>query len=298
MITEDQLEQLCIDWFKELGWDYECGYDIAPDSDRPLRKDYKEVLIVDRLSKSLEKINPDIPNEKIEEVVTRIARPESPILEVNNRQFHRFVNDGVPIELRKDSRLKGDFVKLFDFENVDNNDFLIVNQFTIHGNNGNRRPDVIAFINGLPIAVLELKNPADENADIWKAFEQIETYKEELPDLFAYNVASIISDGINARVGSITAGKERYGYWRTLKSETDVPKFEFELETMTKGFFNKELLLDFIRYFVIFEENAGTIIKKIAGYHQFHNHGEHRSDPLKLDWQFSPLAQVNQRYFP
>ena len=270
MITEDQLEQLCIDWFKELGWNYECGYDIAPDTDRPFRKDYKEVLVVDRLRDALVKINPAIPKDKIDEVVTRLARPESPILEVNNRQFHRFVNDGVSIELRKDGRLKGDFVKVIDFENIENNNFLIVNQFTIHGNNGNRRPDIIAFINGLPIAVLELKNAADENADIWKAFEQIETYKEELPDLFAYNVASIISDGINARVGSITAGKERYGYWRTLKSEKDIPKFELELETMTKGFFNRELLLDFIRYFVIFEENAGTIVKKIAGYHQFH----------------------------
>ena len=270
MITEDQLEHLCIDWFKELGWEYECGYDIAPDTDRPFRKDYKEVLIVDRLKDALVKINPNIPQDKINEVVTRIARPESPILEVNNRQFHRFINDGVSIELRKEGRLKGDFVKVIDFENIENNNFLIVNQFTIHGNNGNRRPDIIVFINGLPIAVLELKNPADENADIWKAFEQLSTYKEELPDLFAYNVASVISDGINSRIGSITAGKERYGYWRTLKSEKDLPKFELELETMTKGFFNKELLLDFIRYFVIFEENAGTIVKKIAGYHQFH----------------------------
>ncbi len=270
MITEDQLELLCIDWLKELGWEYECGYDIAPDTDRPFRKDYKEVVIIDRLRDSLVKINPNVPEDKIDEVVKRLSRPESPILEVNNRQFHRFINDGVPIEVRVDGRLKGDFVKVIDFNNVKNNDFLIINQFTIHGKNGNRRPDVIAFINGLPIAVLELKNPADENADIWKAFEQINTYKEELPDLFSYNVASIISDGINARIGSITSGKERYGYWRTRSNEKDIPKFEFELETMTKGFFNKELLLDFIRYFVIFEENGGNIIKKIAGYHQFH----------------------------
>lgn len=270
MITEDHLEQLCIDWFKELGWDYECGYDIAPDTDRPFRKDYKDVLVVDRLRDALVKINPNVPQDKIDEVVTRLARPESPILEVNNRQFHRFVNDGVPIEVRVDGRLKGDFVKIIDFKNLENNNFLIVNQFTISGNNGNRRPDIIAFINGLPIAVLELKNLADENADIWKAYEQILTYKEELPDLFAYNVASVISDGVTARIGSITAGKERYGYWRTLKNEKDIPKFELELETMTKGFFDRELLLDFIRYFVIFEENGGNIIKKIAGYHQFH----------------------------
>lgn len=270
MITEDQLEQHCIDWFKNLGWDYVCGYDIAPDSDNPKRKDYKEVIILERLKEALVKINPDIPEGMIDEVATRITRPESPILEVNNRQFHRFINDGVPVELRGGDRVKGDFVKIIDFEKIENNNFLIVNQFTITGNNGNRRPDIVAFINGLPIAVLELKNLADENADIWKAFEQIETYKEELPDLFSYNVGSIISDGINARIGSITAGKERYAYWRTLKTEKDQPTFEFELETMTRGFFNKELLLDYIRYFIIFEENAGHIIKKIAGYHQFH----------------------------
>ncbi len=270
MITEDQLEQNCIDWFKELGWDYVSAYDIAPDSANPKRKDYKEVIILDALKDALVKNNPSLPKSAIDEAVTRIVRPQSPILEVNNRQFHRFINDGVPVEIRVDDQIKGDFVKVIDFEKIENNSFLIVNQFTITGKNGNRRPDIIAFINGLPVAVLELKNLADENADIWKAFEQVETYKEELPDLFAYNIAAIISDGINARIGSITAGKERYGYWRTLKTEKDQPAFEFELETMTKGFFNKPLLLDYIRYFIVFEENAGNIIKKIAGYHQFH----------------------------
>ncbi|MCM2348639.1 MAG: type I restriction endonuclease subunit R [Bacteriovoracaceae bacterium] len=270
MITEDQLEELCIDWFKELGWDYECGYDIAPDSDNPKRKDYKEVIIKERLLEGLTKINPGIPAEVIEEVATRISRPESPILIVNNRQFHRYINNGVPVDLRIGDRVKGDFVKLIDFENIENNNFLVINQFTINGKNGNRRPDLVVFINGLPVSVIELKNAADENADIWKAYEQTITYKEELPDLFAYNVATIISDGMNARIGSITSGKERYAYWRTIRTEKDRPSFEFELEVMIRGFFNRELLLDYIRYFVIFEENAGNIIKKIAGYHQFH----------------------------
>ena len=236
-MTEDDLEQICIDWFKELGWDYECGYDIAPDSDNPKRESYKEVLITERLEEALLKINSHIPKDKIEEVITRLSRPESPILEVNNRQFHKFINDGVPVDLRVDGRTKGDFVKIIDFENIENNNFLVVNQFTIQGKNGNRRPDILVFINGLPIAVLELKNPADEHADIWKAFEQIKTYKEELPDLFSYNVASIISDGMNARIGSITAGKERYAYWRTLKSEKDQPKYDFELEIYDQGIF-------------------------------------------------------------
>lgn len=269
-ITEDQLEQLCIDWFKELGWDYESGYDIAPDSHNPKRKNYNEVILDGRLAEALEKINQNLPKSCIEEAINRITRLDSPILEINNRQFHRFLNDGVPVDLRVKGDIKGDFVKVIDFENVENNNFLIVNQFTISGKHGNRRPDIIVFINGLPISVLELKNLADEDADIWKAFEQIGTYKEELPELFNYNVATILSDGVNARIGSITAGKERYGYWRTLKTEKDKPNFEFELKTIVKGFFNKELLLDFIRYFIIFEENAGSIIKKIAAYHQFH----------------------------
>jgi type I restriction enzyme R subunit len=270
MITEDQLEQLSIDWLKEMGWDYENGYEIAPDSDNPKRNDYKEVFIRERLEEAVTKINPDIKDNVREEVVTRILRPESPITEVNNRQFHKYLNEGVPVDVRAKDRLKGDFVRIIDFENLDNNNFLVVNQFTITGKNGNRRPDLILFINGLPLGVIELKNPADENADIWKAYEQMGTYKEELPDLFAYNLTCIISDGFNARIGSLTAGKERYGFWRTLRNEQERPSFEFELETMIKGFFNQELLLDYLRYFVVFEEKEFGLIKKIAGYHQFH----------------------------
>ena len=232
MITEDQLEQLCIDWFRELGWDYKCGYDIAPNTDNPMRKNYQEVILESYLRRSLEKINPGLPDSVIDEVVTKLIRLDSSILEVNNRQFHRFVTENISVDIRTDERTKGDFVKIIDFENPENNHFLIVNQFTIQGSNGNRRPDIVAFINGLPIAVLELKNPGDENADICKAFEQIGTYKEELPDLFNYNLACIISDGYNARIGSITAGKERYGHWRIVKTEGDRPLFEFELETM------------------------------------------------------------------
>ena len=269
-IDENQIEQLCIDWFQELGWDYECGYDIAPDSDNPKRNDYREVILTDTLRDSLSKINADIPHDKIEEAVSVLARLDSPILEVNNRQFHRFVGGGVPVDIRKEGRDKGDFVKIVDFENIENNHFLIVNQFTVTGKNGNRRPDIVVFINGLPLAVIELKNPNDMEADIWKAYEQIGTYKQELPDLFAYNLACIISDGYSARIGSITAKKERYGFWRTLGSEEEKPNFELELKTMIKGFFNQELMLDYLRYFICFEEDAGTITKKIAAYHQFH----------------------------
>lgn len=270
MITEDQLELACIDWFKELGWDYELGYDIAPDSDNPKRAKYQEVFIKERILDALTKINPDIPQIVLDDVATRVTRHESPILEVNNRQIQRYFIEGIPVEYSKNGETKGDFVKLIDFENMDNNNFLVVNQFTIAGKNGNRRPDIIVFINGLPISVLELKNPADEEADIWKAFEQMGTYKEELSDLFAYNLACIISDGFNARIASISAGKERYAYWRTVTNEKDKPSFELELEIMVKGFFNRKFILEFLRYFVVYDDDGKRIIKMIAGYHQFH----------------------------
>ncbi|MCP3701350.1 MAG: type I restriction endonuclease subunit R, partial [Alteromonas sp.] len=153
---------------------------------------------------------------------------------------------------------------------VSNNQFLVVNQYTITGSKGNRRPDVIVFINGLPLAILELKNPADNNADIWSAYQQLQTYKEEIPDLFIFNEALVISDGLNARVGSLTANKERFLPWRVVENENDKPLFEYFLETLVKGFFKPELFLDYIRHFVLFEQDGDAIIKKIAGYHQFH----------------------------
>ncbi len=269
-INEAMLEQQCLEWFQGLGWNVEYGVDIAPDSENAKRESYAEVLIVEKLEEALSKINPDIPRGKLGEVVVELLRLESPVFEINNRQFHKYVNDGIPIEIRSDESRKGDLVRIFDFENIDNNNFLVVNQFSITGKNGTRRPDIIVFVNGFPLAVLELKSPADKDADIWQAYEQMETYKQELPDLFAYNLACIISDGMNARIGSITAQKERYAFWRTLKTESDRPNFEFELETMVKGFFDRELLLDYLRYFVVFEDSAGGLVKKIAGYHQFH----------------------------
>lgn len=270
MINEEQVEQLAIEWFKELGYEYFLGVDIAPESENPQRSSYQEVLLQKRLHVSLCKLNPTLPQSAIDEAIHLLKKPQNVTLIQNNRDFHQMLLQGVSVEIKKDEESRGDVVKLIDFENPKNNDFVIVNQFTIKGTKGNRRPDVVVFINGLPVSVIELKNPADENADIFKAYNQLQTYKDEIEDLFVCNEALIISDGIHARIGSLTATDERFMYWRTIKNEKDRPRLEYELETLIKGFFNKEHLLDYIQNFVLFEDDGKKIIKKIAGYHQFH----------------------------
>lgn len=270
MINEDQVEQLAIEWFKELGYDYLLGYDIAPDSSDPQRQNYQEVLLENYLRTSLEKLNPTLPTSAIDEAIHILKKPQHASLIQNNRAFHQMLLQGIPVEIKTDDGKRGDIVKLIDFEHSQNNHFLVVNQYTIKGIKGNRRPDLIVFINGLPISVIELKNPADENADIFKAYNQLQTYKDEVEDLFVYNEALVISDGINARVGSLTATDERFMYWRTVKDENDKPLLEYELDTLIKGFFDKEHFLDYIQNFVLFEDDGKKIIKKIAGYHQFH----------------------------
>ncbi len=278
-ITEDQLEQLCLDWFIDQGYLYKNGYDIAPDGDYPERDDYHQVVLKQRLLSQLAIINPELPLEALNDVVNTVSSPDTPILIKNNRAFHKYLIEGVPVEYSVfedgETRTKHTHARLMDFTNPDNNEFLVVNQFTItgtsrHGKTGNRRPDIVVFINGLPISVIELKNPADEHADIWNAFNQLQTYKDEISDLFVFNEALIVSDGWTARVGSLTANKERFLPWKTVATEDDRPLLEFQLETMVRGFFKQDLLLDYIRYFVLFETDNDKIIKKIAGYHQFH----------------------------
>jgi type I restriction enzyme R subunit len=275
MITEDQLEQLCLGWFKDQAYDYVCGYDIAPDGPTPEREDYHQVVLRTRLLKQLVVINPELPLSALESVVNTVSKPDSPVLIKSNRNFHKWLIEGVPVEYSATDEdgtptSKHTHAQLIDFSKVTNNQFLVVNQFTIAGIKGNRRPDVVVFINGLPISVIELKNPADEHADIWHAYNQLQTYKEEISDLFVFNEALVVSDGWTARVGSLTANKERFLPWKTLKHEDDKPLLTFQLETLVKGFFDRELLLDYLRYFVLFETDNSQLIKKIAGYHQFH----------------------------
>lgn len=269
-MNETQLENLCLDWFAENGWEVVHGIDIAPDSSNPLRKDYKQILIEADLQAAFERLNPHLPASCFEQVLQKLNQPESLDLVTNNRAFHRMLLEGVPVTYKKQDDWVHDHAFLVDFNHVHQNRFVAINQFTILGTKQPRRPDIICFINGIPFAVLELKSPTDENADIWDAFNQLQTYKEEISDLFVFNEALVVSDGVTARVGSLTANQERFLPWRTIKNEDDKPALEWELETVVRGFFDRELFLDYIRFFVLFETDGEKTIKKIAGYHQFH----------------------------
>lgn len=269
-MNETQLENLCLDWFAENGWEVVHGIDIAPESSNPLRKDYKQILLEADVQAAFERLNPHLPASCFEQVLQKLNQPESLDLVTNNRAFHRMLLEGVPVTYKKQDDWVHDHAFLVDFNHVHQNRFVAINQFTILGTKQPRRPDIICFINGIPFAVLELKSPTDETADIWDAFNQLQTYKEEISDLFVFNEALVVSDGITARVGSLTANQERFLPWRTIKNEDDKPALEWELETVVRGFFDRELFLDYIRFFVLFETDGEKTIKKIAGYHQFH----------------------------
>lgn len=270
LMSEDELEQLALDWFRDQGYQIVYGPDIAFDGERPERKDYHQVILTGRLLTALQKINPAVPLKVLEEVADKLDKPEHSLLVQNNRAFHEMLLNGVPVDYEIDGTRRGDRLKLMDFSNPDSNEFLAVNQYTVKGTKMHRRPDIVIFINGLPIVVIELKKPTDEKADIWKAYDQIQTYKDEIQDLFVCNEVLVISDGFNARLGSLTSSEEWFMRWRAVKNEKDKPVVELELETMIRGFFDREMFLDYLRYFVLYEENGGSIIKKIAGYHQFH----------------------------
>ena len=270
LVTEDQVEQLSINWFKELGYQYKCGYDIASDGGEPERTDYRSVVLQDRLKEALTRINPDMPASAIDTALSQVANPNIPSMMPCNRQVHQWLTKGIQVTYHKGDQEIGKQLKVIDYENQQSNDWLVVNQFTVQGHKHNRRPDVLVFVNGLPLSVIELKNVADESADIWTAFDQLQTYKTDIPDLFHYNVCMVTSDGIYARLGSVSADRERFMRWRTIDGiELDPLGQNQQLETLIKGVFNKNIFLNYLRYFCLFEDD-GTLIKKIAGYHQFH----------------------------
>ncbi len=269
-MTEDQLEKEALEWLSELGYTHLYGPDIAHDGSGPQRESYRQVVLTERLRAAIAKLNPQVPLAAREDALKQVVDLGVPVQLSANRLFHRLLVGGVPVQYQKEGETRGDFVRLIDWTNVRSNDWLAVNQFSIQGPKHTRRPDIILFVNGLPLVLLELKNPADVNADLWKAFDQLQTYKEQIPDLFHYNEILVISDGSEARMGSLSADAERFMNWRTIDGEQLDPLGQFnELETLLRGVMAPELLLDYLRYFVLFEDD-GRLVKKIAGYHQFH----------------------------
>ena len=270
--NESAIEEVSLEWLSGMGYAVLHGPDIAPEEPSAERQAFSDVVLVDRLRSAIASLNPDLPSEALEDAFRKVTRPDSPSLEANNRAFHRMLVDGVPIEYkRKDGSAAGGSARLIDFENPENNDWLAVNQFTVIENNHNRRPDIVVFINGLPIGVVELKNPADEDATIRNAFNQLQTYKAEIPSLFTFNELLVISDGNDARIGSLTAGWEWFLPWRTVDGTETAEVGLPELEVLVKGVFDKERLLRYLEGFVVYDEGQdGSLVKKIAGYHQFH----------------------------
>lgn len=268
-LDEAQVEIQAIEWLKELGCDYVYGPDIGPEMLTAERADYAQVVLVGRLRQALERINPDATLEVIEEAVRKVTRPESPSLIENNRRFHRLLTEGVDVPYMEDGQPRTFKLWLVDAEEVGNNEFLAVNQFTVIEHK-NRRPDVVVFVNGLPLAVIELKNPADEKATIQRAYNQLQTYKDDIPSLFVYNELMVLSDGLTARAGTLSAGPDRFMAWRTIDGRTIAPLSSIQLETLIKGVFDKQRLIDFVMNFVVFEDDGAAITKKAAAYHQYY----------------------------
>jgi len=300
-ITESVVEQAALAWFESLGYAVKAGPDIAPDGATPERGNYAEVILHGRLRQALARLNPTLPVEALDDAFRRLTRPEGPTLEARNRAFHRMVIDGVTVEYRKPGgAIAGAQVRVLDFDEPERNDWLVVNQFTVAEQKHTRRPDVVVFVNGMPLGLIELKNAAAENATIWTAFQQLQTYKGELSDLFSFNALLVVSDGVEARIGSLTAGREWFKPWRTVSGEGLADPHLSELQVMIEGVFHKDRLLDLVRHFIVFEdEGGGRLIKKIAGYHQFHAVGVAVRETLRasrLRDQASRIAEGAGRY--
>jgi type I restriction enzyme R subunit len=271
-MTEDQLEQECLGWLGELGYTHRYGPDIAHDGSDPERESYRDVVLAMRLRTAIAiaiaiaiaKFNPKVPLAAREDALKQVLDLGVPMQLSANRLFHRLLVNGVPVQYQVDGETRGDFVRLIDWANVAANDWLAVNQFSIQGPKHTRRPDIILFVNGLPLVLL--KNPADVNADLWKAFEQVQTYKEQIPDLFQYNEILVISDGSEARMGSLSTDAERFQRWRTIDSETLDPLGQFnELETLVRGVLAPETLLDYAQTRLVGNHRADFLSLLVSG---------------------------------
>lgn len=272
-INESLIEEATLQWFGELGYVALHGPLLAPGEPAAERDSYGDVVLAGRLREAIGRLNPAIPEEACEDALRKVLRVATPSLAQTNRAFHKMLRDGVPVEYsRPDGSIAGDHAQLVDFSEVAANDWLAVNQFTVIEGQHNRRPDIMIFVNGLPLGLLELKNAADEDATIWSAYAQLQTYKAQIPSLLHYNALLVVSDGLQARMGSLTANQEWFKVWRTIDGETDAPKSALELEVLVRGVFERQRLLDLLQHFIVFEEDpdSSALHKIIAGYHQFH----------------------------
>ena len=272
-LTESMVEAAALGWFQELGYAVLSGPQLAPGEQTAERETFSDVVLVGRLREAIRQLNPAIPEDARGEALRKLLRLATPSLLQTNRAFHRLLREGVPVEYpRSDGSIAGDHVRLVDFTAVAANDWLVVNQFSVSDGQHNRRPDLVVFLNGLPLGLIELKNAAAEGATIWSAYSQLQTYKAEIPSLLSTNAVLVVSDGLQARIGSLTSNQEWFKVWRTIDGEVDAPATELELETLIRGVFAPERFLDLLQHFMVFEEDpdSGDLHKIIAGYHQFH----------------------------
>jgi type I restriction enzyme R subunit len=279
-ITEHSIEDFAIKLLEHLGYEYLYAPSIAHDGDHPERSSYEDVLLNSRIAAAVRRINPSVPPAAQEEAIKEIERIHSPELLTNNETFHRLLTEGIKVTYQKDGQQRGDLVSLIDFETPENNDFIVANQFTVIEDGVNKRPDVVLFVNGIPLVVIELKNAANENATVKSAFRQIETYKATIPSLFTYNAFTVISDGLEARAGTLSSGMSRFMAWKSADGKEEASHLVSQMETLINGMLNKETLLDLVRHFIVFEKSSKedsktgittiSTIKKLAAYHQYY----------------------------
>ncbi len=279
-ITENEIELFAIELLEKQGFGYLYAPDIAPDSESPMRESFEDVILKDKLTTALTSINPALEYDQIEYAVKQIERLKTTELLTDNETFHKMVTEGITVEVQKEGITRGEIVKLIDFDDVSHNDFVVSNQFTIIENGVNKRPDLILFVNGLPLVVIELKNPVDENATVTSAYKQIQTYKSVIPSLFTYNAFCVISDGLEAKAGTISAGLTRFMSWKSSDGKSEASKLISQVETLITGMLNPVTLLDLVRNFIVYEkstrENGKTgittieTVKKLAAYHQYY----------------------------
>lgn len=312
-ITENTIENFAIQLLEGLGYGYLYGPSIAPDAERPERVSFSQVLLLNRLEGAVRRLNGELPADAQAEAIKEIQRIVSTELLSNNETFHRYLTEGIPVTIRRDGEERGERVWLIDFSDWFNNEFLVVNQFTIVENGQNKRPDLLLFVNGIPLVVIELKNAADENTTLHSAFRQIETYKAIIPSLFTYNALVVLSDGLEAKAGSISAGFSRFMTWKSADGQSEASHLVSQLETLITGMLNKKTLLDLVRHFVVFEKSKRvdaetglttiSTVKKLAAYHQYYAVNRAVESTLRatgyvaqLEEQYGMVAEPPENY--